>query len=164
MGRVDKAKGPRRLEPTSCFSRCRLLRDSEQFRSFFGSRGQANYAAGCAFQSAICHLWRAIGQKGISLNVGLMRDIGVLAETGITEALCEWEVPYGIRGGDFPDLVRLVAAKDAARALADPRSVSPPMGAPFAAGASKPFYLDDAKFAIMATTGVEQLTVEGRGG
>jgi zearalenone synthase (highly reducing iterative type I polyketide synthase) len=69
------------------------------FAGIFGNRSQDNYAAGCSFQDAIYHIRRGLGQKGVSLDVGLMRDIGVLVEIGIIEALREWEVPHGIRGG-----------------------------------------------------------------
>ena len=76
------------------------------FAGIFGNRGQDTYAASCSFQDAIYHIRRGLGQKGVSLDVGLMRDIGVLAETDITEALREWEVPHGIRGGEFLDIFR----------------------------------------------------------
>jgi zearalenone synthase (highly reducing iterative type I polyketide synthase) len=45
-------------------------------------------------------------------NVVSVRDIGVLAEKGITESLGDWEIPYGIRSTEFLDLIRLVIASD----------------------------------------------------
>ncbi|KIA75375.1 hypothetical protein HK57_00158 [Aspergillus ustus] len=46
-----------------------------------GQMGSSNYAAGCAFQDALAQHRVARGQKALSLDLGWMRDIGVIAET-----------------------------------------------------------------------------------
>lgn len=43
-----------------------------------GNPGQSNYAAGCTFQDALA---RHRGQKTISIDLGVMRSIGVVAES-----------------------------------------------------------------------------------
>ncbi|KAF2638710.1 polyketide synthase PksD [Massarina eburnea CBS 473.64] len=47
-----------------------------------GSPGQSNYAAGCTFQDALCRQRVKQGQKAISIDLGVMRTIGIVAETG----------------------------------------------------------------------------------
>ncbi|KAG8162587.1 hypothetical protein KVR01_008352 [Diaporthe batatas] len=48
----------------------------------YGSPGQSNYAAGCAFQDALARSRSAIGCRGsVSIDIGWMRTIGVIAET-----------------------------------------------------------------------------------
>lgn len=46
-----------------------------------GNQGQANYAAGCTFQDALARLRCSSGQKAISIDLGLMQSIGVIAES-----------------------------------------------------------------------------------
>jgi acyl carrier protein len=47
----------------------------------YGSPGQSNYAAGCAFQDALAYYRVQRGQKAVSFDVGWMRTIGIIAET-----------------------------------------------------------------------------------
>ncbi|KAL4881183.1 hypothetical protein BJY04DRAFT_227866 [Aspergillus karnatakaensis] len=52
--------------------------------SLLGVTGQiasANYAAGCTFQDALAKYRVANGQPAISLDLGWMRDVGIIAET-----------------------------------------------------------------------------------
>ena len=46
-----------------------------------GNPGQSNYAAGCTFQDALARHRSQCGQKAISIDLGVMRNIGVVAET-----------------------------------------------------------------------------------
>jgi acyl carrier protein len=46
-----------------------------------GNPGQSNYAAGCAFQDALARHRSQHGQKAVSIDLGVMRSIGVVAET-----------------------------------------------------------------------------------
>lgn len=127
------------------------------FAGIFGNRGQGNYAAASAFQDATAHLRRSQGKHAVTLDIGLMRDIGVLAENGITDSLCDWEVPYGIREKEFLDLVKVAVAGDAAGTL-HPQVLTglATGGNALAFGIPEPFYLADAKFAIMAKTGLRE--------
>ncbi|KAI1374835.1 hypothetical protein F4677DRAFT_425067 [Hypoxylon crocopeplum] len=45
----------------------------------YGSLGQSNYAAGCAFQDALARHRVAQGEKAVSLDLGWMHDAGVIA-------------------------------------------------------------------------------------
>lgn len=47
----------------------------------YGSIGQSNYAGGCAFQDALARYRVNQGEKAISLDLGWMRNIGIVAET-----------------------------------------------------------------------------------
>jgi acyl carrier protein len=45
-----------------------------------GNAGQANYAAGCTFQDALASHRVRQGHKAVSIDLGVMRDVGVVAE------------------------------------------------------------------------------------
>ncbi|KAH8201344.1 hypothetical protein TruAng_004512 [Truncatella angustata] len=54
------------------------------FSSLAGVVGQlssANYGAGCAFQDSLAHYRLARGQKALSIDIGWMSNIGIIAET-----------------------------------------------------------------------------------
>lgn len=46
-----------------------------------GNPGQSNYAAGCTFQDALARQRSERGQKAISIDLGVMRTVGVVAES-----------------------------------------------------------------------------------
>ncbi|XXG96503.1 hypothetical protein Hte_002786 [Hypoxylon texense] len=47
----------------------------------YGSVSQSNYAAGCTYQDSLAR-WRVMrGQRALSLDIGWMRSIGIIAET-----------------------------------------------------------------------------------
>lgn len=48
--------------------------------SIVGGRGTANYAAGNSFMDALAHYRVSLGQKAVSINLGMMVSEGVLAE------------------------------------------------------------------------------------
>lgn len=125
------------------------------FAATFGNRGQGNYAAGGAYQDAISYYRRSKGLHAVTLDLGLMRDVGVLAEKGITDSLREWEEPYGLRETEFHALLKRAITGDIAGDLA-PQVLTglATGGSAMAAGINTPFYLDDARFSIMAKTGV----------
>ncbi|KAH8169844.1 KR domain-containing protein [Sarocladium implicatum] len=123
------------------------------FAATFGNRGQSNYAAGCAYQDALALQRRAEGKAAVSLDVGLMRDVGVLAETGMTENLKDWVEPYGVRETELLDLVKLAIG---GRLPAQVLTGLATGGSALVAGIPTPFYLSDAKFSIMAKTDMEE--------
>lgn len=45
-----------------------------------GNPGQSNYAAGCTFQDALAQYRTRIGQRALSIDIGVVRDVGVVAE------------------------------------------------------------------------------------
>lgn len=46
-----------------------------------GHPGQTNYAAGCTFQDSLAHYRTHHGQNALSIDLGIMGDIGRIAET-----------------------------------------------------------------------------------
>ena len=125
------------------------------FAAIFGNRGQSNYAAGGAFEDALAYHRRTLALPGTTLDLGIMRDIGVLAETGITESLREWEKPYGIREPEFLALIERAIAGELAK-TSSPQVLTglATGGSVIANGIDVPYYLDNARFAIMAQTGI----------
>jgi len=48
----------------------------------WGKPGQAQYIAGNSYQDALTHYRRAEGLNAVSIDLGIMLDVGVIAETG----------------------------------------------------------------------------------
>ena len=127
------------------------------FTAVYGSRGQSNYAAAGAYEDALAHYRRARGRHATTIDLGLMRDIGVLAETGMTDAFRDWEKPYGIREGEFLALIERVIDRDmAATMLPQVCTGFATGGSARLAGIDTPYYLDDARFSILARTGLRE--------
>ncbi|KAF2966748.1 hypothetical protein GQX73_g6838 [Xylaria multiplex] len=126
------------------------------FTGVFGSRGQSNYAAACTYEDALAYHRRGHGQRATTIDLGLMRDIGVLAEGRITDAFREWEEPYGIRETEFLALVERVIYHEMT-ADRPPQVITglSTGGGAISAGIEKPYYLDDARFSIMARIGLD---------
>ena len=124
------------------------------FAGVFGSRGQSNYAAAGAYEDALSAYRRSLGMKGITLDLGIMQDVGVLAEKGITDYLREWEGPCGIREPEFHALINHTLASELAggstaqiaTGFATARTVQQ-------SRISTPFYFSDPRFSILAQTG-----------
>lgn len=74
----------------------------------FGNSGQANYAAGNTYQDELAHYRRSKGLAGVSVDLGIMRDVGVVAETGAKGFLALWEEAIGIRENVFHAMMRSI--------------------------------------------------------
>lgn len=74
----------------------------------FGNSGQANYAAGNTYQDELAHYRRSKGLAGVSVDLGIMRDVGVVAETGAKGFLAVWEEAIGIREPVFHAMMRSI--------------------------------------------------------
>ncbi|KAF6789996.1 KR domain-containing protein [Colletotrichum sojae] len=55
-----------------------------------GQMATANYAAGCAFQDALARHCVERGQKAVSLDIGWMRDVGIVAAHLLSSASVSW--------------------------------------------------------------------------
>lgn len=73
-----------------------------------GNPGQANYAAGNSYQDELACYRRTQDLKAVSIDLGIMRDVGVVAETGAKGFLAIWEKTIGIREPVFHAMMRHV--------------------------------------------------------
>jgi zearalenone synthase (highly reducing iterative type I polyketide synthase) len=72
----------------------------------YGYPSQAQYAAGNTYRVALAHYRRSRGLKAISVNLSIMRDVGILAETGTSGNIKLGEEVLGIREGAFHALMK----------------------------------------------------------
>lgn len=136
------------------------------FAGVFGNRGQANYAAAGAYEDAFAHYRRSLGLKAVAIDLGIMREVGVLA-TGAANAsrdLKDWEIPFGIRQIELHALIRKIIASEAN----DDDDVGAQVLTGFATGGGvaaanirRPFYFDDPRFSVLEMTG--QRSQDGSG-
>lgn len=117
------------------------------FTAVFGNRTQANYVAACAYQDALAHELRARGLRAVSLGLGIMRDVGYLAQHGAVGALGDWEQGFGLREHEMRALLHAAVA---GQTPAQPVTGLPTAAAAAAAGLARPFFLDGPKFAALA--------------
>ena len=126
------------------------------FAGIFGNRSQSNYAAAGAFQDALAHYRRARGLKALTIDLGIMRDVGVIAEQGASDYLKEWEEPFGLRESQFHALMKMTIQSQ----MGDGSKIPPQVLTGFATRAAahtaairRPYYFDDARFSVLARTG-----------
>jgi acyl transferase domain-containing protein/NADPH:quinone reductase-like Zn-dependent oxidoreductase/NADP-dependent 3-hydroxy acid dehydrogenase YdfG/aryl carrier-like protein len=126
------------------------------FCGVFGNRGQANYVAGCGFQDALAHSRRTRGKHATSIDLGLMREVGRLAEEGAVGDIAEWEKVWGIREHEFIALMRLCMTPDQTGSQL-PTGLGT-KAASIAAGIKPPYYFDtDARFGVVARIGADKI-------
>ncbi|KAM0800892.1 putative polyketide synthase [Usnea florida] len=123
------------------------------FAGIFGNLTQSNYAAACAYQDALVYERRARGQKAVAIDLGIMRDVGYLAEHGSTGYLKAWEEPFGIRETELHSLMHLAITGDTPAQIVTGLATG---GTAKAAGIDTPFYFNDPKFSMLAQTGQGQ--------
>ncbi|KAM3425700.1 hypothetical protein BST61_g7637 [Cercospora zeina] len=98
----------------------------------YGYPSQAPYAAGNTYQDAVARLRRSHGLPAIAVNLGIMRDVGILAETGTTGNIRLWEERHQ---PDYP--AQVCTGLGTADIMA-------------AHGLATPAYFDDPRFASLA--------------
>lgn len=129
------------------------------FTGIFGHRSQSNYAAGGTYEDALAHYRVSRGLKAVTIDLGIMRGVGVLAEQGTTDYFKEWEEPFGVREKELHLLVeKIIAAETGGN---DSPAIPPQIvtglatgGAAQAAGIRTPYYFSDPRFSHLALTGL----------
>lgn len=118
------------------------------FTAIFGNRTQGSYVAACAYQDALAHDLRARGVHAVALDLGIMRDVGYLAQNGSVGALKDWEQDFGLRGYEMRALLHTAMAK---QTPTQPITGFPTAIAAATAGLARPFFLDNPKFEALAS-------------
>lgn len=128
------------------------------FTTIIGNRGQGNYVAGCAFQDAVAHFRRARGMRAVTIDVGVVRNAGVLAESGMTNTLRDFETPYGLDEQELQNLIKMAIAGSESGSAAPQMLTGLATGGSAAAAGVDAWYLSDPKFSIMAKIGARHET------
>lgn len=123
------------------------------FAGIIGNRGQGNYAAAGSYEDELAHHRRSLGLPCVTIDLGIMREVGVLAEKGLTDNLREWEEPFGIGEAEFHALIEHAIAHPGTGAQL-PTGFGT-AGAVATAGIGTPFYFDDPRFGILANVGAK---------
>lgn len=132
------------------------------FTTIIGNRGQGNYVAGCAYQDAVAHFRRAQGMRAVTIDVGVVRNAGVLAEQGMTNTLRDFEAPYGLDEHELQNLIKMAIAGSESGTAPPQMLTGLATGGSAAAAGVDAWYLSDPKFAIMAKTGARQAAGKGQ--
>ena len=126
------------------------------FAGVFGNRTQSNYAAAGAFEDALAKYRRDRGLRAVTIDLGIMQDVGVIAEQGAMDYLKEWEEPFGLSEMQLHALIKKIIREE----MTHPDKIPSQILTGFftsrqadVAGIRHPYFFDDPKFAIMARTG-----------
>jgi zearalenone synthase (highly reducing iterative type I polyketide synthase) len=131
------------------------------YSGIFGNRGQSNYAAAGTYQDALSYYRRSHGQQCTTIDLGIMRDIGVIAEKGASGDLKNWEKPFGIRESVFHALMIsiLSASSEGANVPAQVVTGLATRDGVSAANIDVPFYFNNPRFSILSKHGGKNNTL-----
>ncbi|KAL2872619.1 type I polyketide synthase [Aspergillus lucknowensis] len=124
------------------------------FAGVFGNRGQGNYAAAGAYEDALAHHRRSQGLRAVTIDLGVMRDSGVLAEQGTTANLKDFD-SLAISDATFHAMIKKVIVDELSGSSTPPQiTTGMPTGKTVqAAGIDRPYFFDDARFSIISQAG-----------
>lgn len=78
-----------------------------------GNAGQSNYAAGCTFQDSLSRFRTCHGQKAVSIDLGPMRSVGVVAEhEGLKRSFEKYPGLAPIEEQEFLALMNIICDPD----------------------------------------------------
>ncbi|KAH6871612.1 putative polyketide synthase [Thelonectria olida] len=129
-----------------------------------GNTGQANYAAGGTFQDAVAHYRSALGLPAVSLDLGMVKSVGVLSKSK-NSAVANHLVKAGLRPLEEAEVLRLVesAIRSPRRS---PQSSQVITGIPpdFVRSSSASFWNRDSRFVPLERVDAGASTAANGGG
>ena len=133
-----------------------------------GYPSQAQYAAGNTYQDALAYYRRERGLKAVSVNLTIIREVGVLAEQGTTGNIAIWEEALGIKEPAFHALMKSLinGQRGPVESLQMPPQISTGLGTAdimAAHGLALPDYFSNPMFGPLAVSAVSSGAVtDGR--
>lgn len=128
-----------------------------------GNRGQANYAAGNSYQDALAKYRRSLGLAATSVNLGLMQDIGLIAERGGRSNLND-DTVVPLTARDFDSIFKVALNSEGHDVPAQIITGLPTGGILQKQGIeTTPFYYRDRRFAHMQAMGVDESLTSSAG-
>jgi NADPH:quinone reductase-like Zn-dependent oxidoreductase/aryl carrier-like protein len=130
------------------------------FISVIGGRSQSNYAFGGAYQDSLADYRRSLGLRAVTINLGVVKDIGIIARNGAVGAARDWAEAFGLDEHDLHTLVEhAISEQQTGSRSSIPAQIItgiPTIGMVKEAGIPRPYYFDDPKFSMLASLGAEQ--------